>query len=64
MMIMMMMMMCCPDDDDADGRQEVEATNDQQPWNDLHSNLLRYEYSQLLIRRLSDMVFVPDTKPI
>ena len=47
--------MCCPDDDDddddADDLKEVEATNDQQPWSDLHSNLLRYEYSQLLIRQ-------------
>ena len=30
--------MCCPDDDDADDLKEVEATNDQQPWNDLHRN--------------------------
>ena len=35
--------MCCPDDDDDDDDddvKEVDATNDQQPWNDLDANLL------------------------
>ena len=33
--------MCCPDDDDDDDDvKEVDATNDQQPWNVLDANLL------------------------
>ena len=50
--------MCCPDDDyhdddddDDDDVKEVDATNDQQAWKDLDANLLRYEYSQLIIRQ-------------
>ena len=46
--------MCCPDDDDDDDDddvKEVDATNDQQLFNDLDANLLRYEYSQLIIRQ-------------
>ena len=45
--------MCClaDDSDDDDDVKEVDATTDQQPWNDLDANLLRYEYSQLIIKQ-------------